>query len=55
MHSQVLPNGIIQLIECANQEKSMKIKTWSQFISEWNAIILIKKGEIIDLNEKGER
>ena len=36
IHSQVLLNRIIQLIECDNQEKSMKTKTRSQYTSEWN-------------------
>ena len=57
IHSQVLPNGIIQSNECDSQEKSMKIMIGSQYTSELNEIQLFKlqKGDIIDMNEKEER
>ena len=57
IHSQVLPNRIIQLINCDDQEKSMKIKTRSQYTSEWNEMQLneLQRVDIIDMNEKDER
>ena len=56
-HSQVLPHGIIRLIECDNQEKSMKVKTRGRDTSEWNEMQLneLQKEDIVDLNENGER
>ena len=57
IHSQVLLNWIIQLVKCDIQEKSMKIKTRSQYTSEWNEIQLneLYEGDIINMNEKEER
>ena len=56
-HSSILQYGIIQLIECDNQEKAVIIKTRSQNTSKWNEMQLDKLQieEIIYLNEKEER
>ena len=55
--SSTLSNGLIQWIECDNINKSMKVKTRSENVVEWNALNLndLIKDDIIDLSENGER
>ena len=55
--SSTLSNGLIQWIECDKINKSMKVKTRSENVVEWNALNLndLIKDDIIDLSENGER
>ena len=55
--SCILSNGLIQWIECDKINKSMKVKTRSENVVEWNALNLndLIKDDIIDLSENGER
>ena len=55
--SELLPNGIVQQIRCNIDEESMQVWTKSQDSPEWEEINMdgLKQGDLIDLNENGER
>ena len=57
IHSELLPDNSIRVIECDIEEKWMKVKSRVGKCSEWNEMNLnnLQRGDIIDLNEKGER
>ena len=57
IHSEVLPDQSICLIECNSKEKLMKVMTRKDNMSEWDAINIeaMKTGDILDLHENGMR
>ena len=57
LHSQLLTNNRIRVIECNIEEKWMILKEKNENDEEWLKINMneIKKNDIIDLNEHGER
>ena len=57
INSELLPDNSIRVIECDTDEKWMKVKSRAEECSEWIEMNLnnLKRGDIIDLNEKGER
>ena len=57
IHSELLPDNSIRVIECDIEEKWMKVKSRDEECSEWIEMNLnnLKRGIVIDLNEKGDR
>ena len=57
INSELLPDNSIRVIECDTDEKWMKVKSRAEECSEWIEMNLsnLKRCDIIDLNEKGER
>ena len=57
VHSELLSDYSIRVIECDIQEKSMKVKTRNKKSSEWIEMNMdsIIKNDIVDLNENGTR
>ena len=57
IHSDLLPDNSIRVIECDINEKWMKVKSRVEEYSEWNELNLngLKNHDILDLNENGDR
>ena len=57
VHSELLSDYSIRVIECDIQEKSMKVKTRNKNSSEWIEMNMDSfiKNDIVDLNENGTR
>ena len=57
VHSELLSDYTIRVIECDIQEKSMKVKTRNKNSSEWIEMNMDSfiKNDIVDLNENGTR
>ena len=57
IHSELLPDNSIRVIECDIEEKWMKVKSRDEECSEWIEMNLnnLKRGIVIDVNEKGDR
>ena len=57
IHSELLPDNSIRVIECDIDEKWMKVKSRVGKCSEWNEMNLnnLQRCDIIDLSEKGDR
>ena len=57
IHSELLPDNSIRVIECDINEKWMKVKSWVEECSEWNEMNLnnLQRCDTIDLNENGDR
>ena len=57
IHSELLPDNSIRVIECNIEEKWMKVKSRVEEYSEWNELNLngLKNHDILDLNENGDR
>ena len=57
VHSELLSDYSIRVIECDIQEKSMKVKTHNKNSSEWIEMNMDSfiKNDIVDLNENGTR
>lgn len=56
-HSEILPNGDIQLIECDVNGKWMKLKTRDKESQQWveKEMTGFKSDDILDLSDKGDR
>ena len=57
IHSELLPDNSIRVIECDIDEKWMKVKSRVNECSEWIELNLsnLKRGDTVDLNENGDR
>ena len=57
IHSELLPDNSIRVIECDIDEKWMKVKSRDEEYSEWIELNLngLKNHDILDLNENGDR
>ena len=57
IHSELLPDNSIRVIECDIDEKWMKVRERKDESEEWNEMNLngLKNHDILDLNENGDR
>lgn len=57
IHSEVLPNQVVRLIECDINEKWMKVRMKHMNSTEWENCNIIKsiRKSIVDIDEKGNR
>ena len=57
IHSELLPDNSIRVIECDIDEKWMKVKSRVKECSEWNEMNLnnLQRCDTVDLSEKGDR
>ena len=57
VHSELLSDYSIRVIECDIKEQSMKVKTRNKDSSEWIKMNMDSfiKNDIVDLNENGTR
>ena len=57
IHSELLPDNSIRVIECDIEEKWMKVRERKDESEEWNEMNLngLKNHDILDLNENGDR